>query len=155
MKKEIVLKRKERELLFYMSKVSYTRFNVKKYSILKNIPRSSIYDYLNKLENYGLVTKEISNNSITKKGKRYLLQPTQEDYNEMRRRNKKCYFCDYDRVLDVHHILEKSKGGRNNKKNLIVICPNCHALIHREHLILRKINKRWKGLDNKGKQILF
>ena len=34
-------------------------------------------------------------------------------------------------ILQVHHIIEKSKGGSNELDNLLLLCPNCHA---REHL---------------------
>jgi len=31
--------------------------------------------------------------------------------------------------LEVHHIVPRSKGGSNNFKNLVVLCPNCHSKI--------------------------
>lgn len=42
---------------------------------------------------------------------------------------KKCESCGYDRVLDLHHIDCNHKN--NNPANHAVLCPNCHALIHR------------------------
>ena len=33
-------------------------------------------------------------------------------------------------ILQVHHILEKSKGGSNELNNLLLLCPNCHAIEH-------------------------
>jgi hypothetical protein len=34
-------------------------------------------------------------------------------------------------ALDMHHIWEVSAGGGDDPSNLIVLCPNCHALYHR------------------------
>lgn len=30
-------------------------------------------------------------------------------------------------IIEVDHIIEKSKGGGENINNLLVLCPNCHA----------------------------
>ena len=30
-------------------------------------------------------------------------------------------------IIEVDHIIEKSKGGGENMHNLLVLCPNCHA----------------------------
>jgi len=48
---------------------------------------------------------------------------------------QKCEKCGYDEVkeiLGIHHI----DGNRENNKrnNLMVVCPNCHSLIHRKHI---------------------
>jgi len=34
-------------------------------------------------------------------------------------------------AIDMHHILEVSKGGTNEPTNLIPLCPKCHAYYHR------------------------
>ena len=41
----------------------------------------------------------------------------------------KCECCGYDKVLDLHHIDENHDN--NSPENHGVLCPNCHALIHR------------------------
>lgn len=56
--------------------------------------------------------------------------------------------------LDVHHIKEISKGGRNKESNLIVLCPNDHRKAHvgtisREEL---KAIKNGNNLVNKTKE---
>jgi len=48
---------------------------------------------------------------------------------------QKCEKCGYDEakeILGIHHI----DGDRQNNKreNLMVVCPNCHSLIHRQHI---------------------
>ena len=52
----------------------------------------------------------------------------------------KCYFCGYDKVLSEHHIIRKCDGGTNEKNNIIIICPNCHALIHRKKYFVKFSN---------------
>lgn len=47
----------------------------------------------------------------------------------------KCADCNYDAVKDilvVHHIDEDRSN--NDKSNLVILCPNCHALRHRKDL---------------------
>ena len=41
----------------------------------------------------------------------------------------KCECCGYDEVLDLHHI--DGNHNNNNPENHSVLCPNCHAKIHR------------------------
>lgn len=41
----------------------------------------------------------------------------------------KCQSCGYDKVLDLHHIDEDHTN--NDPENHVILCPNCHALIHR------------------------
>lgn len=55
------------------------------------------------------------------------------------RYGKECELCGYDMVIDTHHILPKHRGGSHEVENLMVVCPNCHALITRK---LIKIQKR-------------
>lgn len=55
-------------------------------------------------------------------------------------RGGKCEVCGYNKtpVLEVHHILEKSKGGTDNPDNLIVLCRNCHGEVHSNLLNLKE-----------------
>jgi len=43
----------------------------------------------------------------------------------------RCELCSYPLSIDTHHVIPKYKGGRHEIDNLMVICPNCHALITR------------------------
>jgi len=54
--------------LRYLYKNKNDRFNLRAYSKITNIPRSTIYDYVNKLDNLGFIKKETANNQITEKG---------------------------------------------------------------------------------------
>lgn len=43
----------------------------------------------------------------------------------------KCGRCGWDKATcDVHHIIPRSKGGKNTMNNAEVICPNCHRIHH-------------------------
>ncbi|HDY68615.1 MAG TPA: hypothetical protein ENH85_12610 [Candidatus Scalindua sp.] len=42
-----------------------------------------------------------------------------------------CYICGFDEALEKHHISRMSKGGKDLNSNKIVLCPNCHTLVHK------------------------
>lgn len=49
----------------------------------------------------------------------------------LNRSNVGCSLCGWNEsTCDIHHIIPKSKGGNNELDNLIIICPNCHRVIH-------------------------
>lgn len=51
---------------------------------------------------------------------------------------KRCELCGYGFTIDAHHIIPKQKGGLHEIDNLMVVCPNCHALITRRQIVLKK-----------------
>lgn len=52
----------------------------------------------------------------------------------LRRDNMQCALCGFDIVVHVHHILPKHKGGKDSLDNLITLCPNHHAMAHRNYI---------------------
>ena len=49
----------------------------------------------------------------------------------LERANKGCSICGWNEsTCDIHHIIPKSQGGTNEHNNLIIVCPNCHRIIH-------------------------
>ncbi len=48
-----------------------------------------------------------------------------------------CELCGYKLAVEAHHLLPKNRGGTHEVNNLMVLCPNCHALITRKSLILK------------------
>ncbi len=48
-----------------------------------------------------------------------------------------CEICNWKLNIDIHHIDGNKKN--NLKENLIGLCPNCHALIHRLKLTIEEI----------------
>jgi DNA-binding MarR family transcriptional regulator len=65
----ISLRTKERQLLRYLLYNKGKRFNVRDYARnIAKIPRSSVYDYLDKLENLGFINRELGDSQISEKG---------------------------------------------------------------------------------------
>ncbi len=64
----------------------------------------------------------------------------------------RCCLCpEHADVIDLHHIEPISEGGPNTEDNLMVVCPNCHANIHRLRIRytsrqLRMYKERWVRL---------
>lgn len=48
-----------------------------------------------------------------------------------RKKRRKCYFCGKTTNLEDHHIIPKSIGGVNSKKNKKLICGKCHSKLHK------------------------
>lgn len=48
------------------------------------------------------------------------------------RADSKCEIClfDFSSILILHHIMPVKLGGSAHHTNLIVLCPNCHGLVH-------------------------
>jgi len=45
----------------------------------------------------------------------------------------KCFNCGWDKcVCDIHNIKPKCDGGSDELNNLIILCPNCHRLAHKD-----------------------
>ena len=42
-----------------------------------------------------------------------------------------CYFCNRQDILEKHHIIPKSMGGKNDIENILSLCPNCHRILHK------------------------
>lgn len=47
-----------------------------------------------------------------------------------RRDGWECALCGDPRNLQLHHIVPRSRGGKNHRANLITLCSTCHALAH-------------------------
>lgn len=46
------------------------------------------------------------------------------------RDERRCRICGHDKGLHVHHIRARVKGGDNDLRNLISLCPSCHGKAH-------------------------
>jgi hypothetical protein len=66
---------------------------------------------------------------------------------------KKCELCAWIGPCDRHRIISAKGRGKYTKDNIIIVCPNCHRLIHRGLLkrnnlydadLVKKLNKNGK-----------
>ena len=44
-----------------------------------------------------------------------------------------CEVCK-SQAVEIHHIIKKSQGGKDNVENLIAVCRSCHNKAHDETL---------------------
>lgn len=51
----------------------------------------------------------------------------------------KCYVCGFDEVVEVHHIVPRAIGGKDHPENLVLLCPNHHALADRGMIQIKDI----------------
>lgn len=49
----------------------------------------------------------------------------------------KCAVCKFDEVVEVHHRKPRRAGGGDNIENLILLCPNHHAMADRGMLFIK------------------
>lgn len=54
----------------------------------------------------------------------------------------KCFVCGFDEVVEVHHIVPRAVGGKDHPENLILLCPNHHALADRGMLQIKDIHTK-------------
>lgn len=57
--------------------------------------------------------------------------------------NFKCAWCGVN-LMERHHIVQYSDGGQNIADNLILLCPNCHTLVHQGKISKDELLKRRK-----------
>ncbi|MBT3691401.1 hypothetical protein HOD75_00115 [archaeon] len=50
------------------------------------------------------------------------------DFETYKRLTKSCLICNFDKVVDLHHLDEDHNN--NNEDNLIGLCPNHHKMLH-------------------------
>lgn len=41
-----------------------------------------------------------------------------------------CTYCGKTRGVEVHHFIERSRGGMGIEENLVCLCHKCHTKIH-------------------------
>jgi len=162
MEREFKLERIDVEILNFLKGFPKgTRVKqMRKYLELK---QSHVYKRLKILENLGLVVnkypiwrvnfEKIKNIKVLTKNK--IVYFDRVNNKLLTFKKEYCYFCGYNKVLDEHHIISKEKGGINKKANLLIMCPNCHTLLHRNRYKLKKVNNFWRMEDSEGSTIML
>lgn len=81
---------------------------------------------------------------MTKEKKRYIPKAVSDEV--QKRHFFECAWCGV-HLSERHHITEFHKEGEHSVDNLILLCPNCHTIVHNggiptEELIKRKSNHK-------------
>lgn len=87
-----------------------------------------LHQAVNWLFNGSLETNSVSGSSTTDTTEKTPPAPEKlKNKLYFERANQQCEWCG-ERIdtPEVHHIQPRSEGGPNTRKNLIVLCPNCH-----------------------------
>ena len=50
----------------------------------------------------------------------------------------RCELCGYHLLVETHHIVPKYQGGLHEVENLMIVCSNCHTLLTRKSVTLRR-----------------
>lgn len=50
------------------------------------------------------------------------------DFEIYKKITKTCIICDFDKIVDLHHLDENKQN--NSENNLIGLCPNHHKMLH-------------------------
>lgn len=56
----------------------------------------------------------------------------------IKRYGNSCELCSYSLTIDAHHIIPRYQGGPHEIENLMILCPNCHALVTRGKIIIKR-----------------
>ena len=44
-----------------------------------------------------------------------------------------CILCEDSRVVQLHHVVPRGRGGSDEPQNLVCLCPACHRVAHGEY----------------------
>ncbi len=92
-----------------------------------------------------LYEKEIGGKIMSGKEKsRYIKKEEQSKVDKSS--NFKCAWCGVN-LMERHHIVQYADGGKNCSDNLILLCPNCHTLVHQGKIIKQELLERKKKLS--------
>lgn len=66
----------------------------------------------------------------------------------LKRDRDTCRICRHAKAIDVHHVLFRSLGGKDEARNLISVCKRCHEDIH-GHVV----KLRWTDDSNRARTL--
>jgi len=129
MKEEIYkLDKKDKRIIKILTE-NPNGLRAKALSKLIEVPRKTCYNHLSKLKKREILIKE----NFLWKIDYVKIKKVKKDIKTERHfniENKECYFCNYDLIIQLHHIIPKKDGGSDEDWNLLPLCPNHHMLIH-------------------------
>lgn len=50
-----------------------------------------------------------------------------------------CGICGGVYNLEIHHLIYRSRGGNDSVCNLLLLCRNCHSIVHKEAKVSNKL----------------
>lgn len=69
----------------------------------------------------------------------------------------RCAICGFADIVEVHHLNSRALGGTDDLNNLILLCPNHHAMIERSMIFIKDVHKsfteNWKAYNNSNEDI--
>lgn len=89
--------------------------------------------------------------SLKEKYEKYMSTKQWIELSRKVRENKKCFMCDSDEDLNVHHLnydnIKYEEVGNEFNSDVIVVCATCHRKIHNLHNIFQIITKNQDDAD--------
>lgn len=66
-----------------------------------------------------------------------------------------CIYCGRPKYVQVHHYIERSRGGKGIEQNLVCLCAECHTKIHKgdyliEEYVRSYLEEIYAGWDEKS-----
>lgn len=63
-----------------------------------------------------------------------------------------CAYCGKPRGIEVHHYIERSRGGLGIEENLICLCKRCHTRVHQgdtelQNFVREYLSEHYDGWD--------
>lgn len=59
-----------------------------------------------------------------------------------------CQYCEHRIAVDIHHIIFRSQGGKDEINNLIALCRTCHEAAHRKTISAKTLKERIASITN-------
>ena len=66
-----------------------------------------------------------------------------------------CVWCGRPKYVEVHHFIERSRGGRGIEENLVCLCKRCHTKVHQgdtdiQNFIREYLAEHYEGWDEQS-----
>jgi len=55
--------------------------------------------------------------------------------------------CKESRIVHLHHIIPRSRGGKDEISNYVGLCPTHHMLVHNGDYYIEQINNKWQIIE--------